>query len=292
MQLRVNGQTIGSATVASSQFSDYSFPTATLPAGAVVDVVFSNDAVINGQDRNLFVAYLQRGRQVVMPTAGNASIDRGAGNAAFDGVDTLAGSGNLYWNAALRLRWPAAAADAANTSPDATATLARKQDAARFLLQASFGPTPADLDALVSKPYATWIAEQMALPRSNDYLDAVQASYNQGDAWRPGGASYSPTTVAQTFWKTAATAPDQLRKRTAFALHQIFMVSQADSNLWNEARAVAAYHDLLNKHAFGNFRQLMEDMALSPAMGIYLSHLRNRKEDPASGRHARRKLCP
>ena len=279
MVVRVNGQAIGSTTVTNTQFSNHAFPVAQLPAGAVVDVVFTNDAVINGQDRNLFVAYVQRGSQVVMPTAGNATIDRGTGNAAFDGADTVAGNGNIAWNAALRLTWPASSAEA-----ETDATLARKRDAVRFLLQASFGPTLAEVNSLVSKPYATWIADQMALPGGNDYQDAVQADYNQGDAWRPGGASYSPMTVAQTFWKTAATAPDQLRKRTAFALHQIFMVSQADSNLWHEARAVAAYHDLLNRQAFGNFRQLMEDMALSPAMGIYLSHMRNRKEDPATGR--------
>jgi uncharacterized protein (DUF1800 family) len=90
--------------------------------------------------------------------------------------------------------------------------------------------------------------------------------------------------VAQKFWERAANAPDQLRKRVAFALHQIFMVSQVDSNLYYQGRAYAAYVDLLNKNAFGNFRTLLEDMALSPAMGIYLSHMRNRKEDVATGR--------
>jgi hypothetical protein len=90
--------------------------------------------------------------------------------------------------------------------------------------------------------------------------------------------------VGRKFWATPPTAPDQLRKRTAFALHQILMVSQADSNLYHHSRAYAAYMDVLNKHAFGNFRNLLEDIALSPAMGIYLSHMRNRKEDPASGR--------
>ena len=100
---------------------------------------------------------------------------------------------------------------------------------------------PADVQALVSRTHAAWLSEQMAVPHQNDYLAAVQAQYDQGDAWRPQGAQYSPAVVAQTFWKTAATAPDQLRKRVAFALHQIFMVSQNDSNLWHHARAVADY---------------------------------------------------
>ncbi|MDH4393428.1 MAG: DUF1800 family protein, partial [Aquabacterium sp.] len=280
MVVRVNGQTVGSTTVANTQFANFAFAVPALPANALVDVVFINDAVINGEDRNLFVAYLQQGSLVVMPTASNATIDRGSNAAAFDGADTLPGNGNLFWSAALRLAWPADTTASATTDT----LLARQRDAVRFLLQASFGPTPADINTLATKPYATWLGEQMALPHQADYVNAVRAQFNQGDAWRPGGASYSPNVVAQTFWKTAATAPDQLRKRVAYGLHQIFMVSQNDSNLWHHARAVAAYHDLLNKNAFGNFRQLMEDMALSPAMGIYLSHLRNRKEDPATGR--------
>ena len=90
--------------------------------------------------------------------------------------------------------------------------------------------------------------------------------------------------MPQAFWKSVAVDDDQLRQRVAFALHQIFMVSQLDSNLYNQARAYAHYVDTLNQQAFGNFRTLMEEMALSPVMAIYLTHLRNRPEDPASGR--------
>ena len=97
-----------------------------LPANALVDVVFTNDAVINGEDRNQFVAYLQQGSKVVMPTASNATIDRGGNAAAFDGADILPGNGNLSWSAALRLTWPA---DTATTDT----LLARKRDAVRFL---------------------------------------------------------------------------------------------------------------------------------------------------------------
>ena len=69
----------------------------------------------------------------------------------------------------------------------------------------------------------------------------------------------------------------------AFALHQIFMVSQADTNLRTHTRAYARYLDILEEHALGNFRDLLEEVTLSPAMGIYLSHMRNRKDDPATG---------
>ena len=276
MALRINGTLIGTVSVSATQYTDYRFALPALAAGTQVDVVFTNDAVVNGEDRNLYVAYLRSNAMAVLPTTANAIYDRGAGDKAFDGLDTVAAQGGLAWGGALRIRWPAAT--------PADAQLARKQDAVRFLQQASFGPTTADLAALVAKPYSVWIDEQVALPLQADFVDYVQTQWDRGDAWRPGGASYTATTVGQAFWRTAATAPDQLRKRTAYALHQIMMASQVDSNLWGHARAYARYYDQLNQHAFGNFRKLLEDISLSPAMGIYLSHLRNRKEDAATGR--------
>jgi uncharacterized protein (DUF1800 family) len=75
-----------------------------------------------------------------------------------------------------------------------------------------------------------------------------------------------------------------LRQRVAFALQQIFVVSQVDSNLYEEARPYARYLDSLQQRAFGNYRQLLESVAMNPVMGIYLSHLRNQKADPTTGR--------
>ena len=277
MTVRVNGAVVGTVSVAATQYTDHNFALPELPAGSLVDVVYTNNAGVNGEDRNLFVAYLSQGLQAVIPTASNSVVDRGINDKAFDGLDTIPGTGSLYSNGALRLQWPGAMA----TDPQ----WAAKVDAVRFLRQASFGATPADVQALLGKPYATWLNEQMAIPYQPDFVNAVQAKYALGDAYRPppwrqvhadlGGAEVLGN---------RRQPPDQLRKRVAFALHQIFMVSQADSSLWSHARAYAAYYDLLNRHAFGNFRNLLEDMALSPAMGIYLSHLRNRKEDPATGR--------
>ena len=242
-----------------------------------MDLVFTNDATVSGQDRNLYIGYLGSGSTVVLPSASNSTVDRGTGGAAFDGKDTLAGQGGLYWNAALRLTWPASAA------VDAVAQTSYG-GVVRFLQQASFGPTPAEITRVAAITPATWISQQMALPATPDFVNAVQAKYALGDAWRPGGAQYDPVVVGHQFWASAATSSDQLRKRVGFALHQIFMVSQTDSNLYNEARAYASYLDALNRNAFGNYRTLLEDVALSPATGIYLSHMRNRKEDAASGR--------
>ena len=275
MEVRVNGVVIGKVEGRATTMTPYAFTAASLPGGAKVDLTFTNDAIINGQDRNLYVATLSDGTRTLLPSAAGAKYDLGTGAMAFDGLDVIAGQGNLYSNGALRLTWPSSAA----TTPPSAA----QQAAARLLQQASFGPTQADISRVVSIGANAWVAEQLALPYSASYLPYVQAKYNLGDDYRPGGSKYLPYWVGQRFWASAATSPDQLRKRMAFALHQIFMVSQADSNIWGHARAYAQYQDQLNQHALGNYRNLMDEMALSPMMGLYLSHLRNRKESSTTG---------
>lgn len=276
MKVLVDGTLIGTAVVRSSEFADHSFSAAGLRAGAAVDVVFASPAVA-GQERSLFVAYVSDGAGTTVLQAGaDVVFDRGEGTAAFDGNDLLPGQSELWWAGALRLKWPAASAD--------TTARARRYAASRLLQQATFGPTAAEIERVAAMTPETWIAEQQALPYSTGYAEHIQLQYAKGDAYRPQGANYTPAWIGQRFWASAATSPDQLRRRVGYALHHIFMASQVDSNLHFEARAYGAYLDTLNKNAFGNFRQLLEEVVLSPVMGIYLSHMRNRKEDPVSGR--------
>jgi len=275
MQVRVGGQTVYEAEVLSTTYTDHRIAIPTVAAGSAVDIVFSSYTTVSGEDRNLYVAYAMQGDAVVLPSAAFVRYDRGAAAKAFDGVDVLAGQDGMFWPGALRITWPAAA----TTDP---VTLAVRHEASRFLQQATFGPTAAEIDEVVSIGAARWIARQQALPATSDFVDYFQTQQDQGAAFiPPKGTSYKPTWNMQTFWRTAITAPDPLRKRTAFALQQIFTLSQVDSNLHHHGRAVAGYFDSLNRHAFGNFRQLIEDVALSPAMGIYLSHIRSQKEDGA-----------
>src|SRR5574341_233999 len=90
--------------------------------------------------------------------------------------------------------------------------------------------------------------------------------------------------MMHTFWREAAIGQDQLKRRVAFALSQIFVISLQDATLQDFRRGVASYLDMLTRNAFGNYRQLLQDVTLHPMMGLYLSHLRNRKEDPALNR--------
>jgi uncharacterized protein (DUF1800 family) len=80
----------------------------------------------------------------------------------------------------------------------------------------------------------------------------------------------NPPTITQTndaWWTYAISAPDQLRQRVAFALSEYFVVSLNSAGLGNQSYALPAYFDVLVKDAFGNFRQMLEDITLNPGMG-------------------------
>ena len=81
------------------------------------------------------------------------------------------------------------------------------------------------------------------------------------------------------------TAPDQLRQRVAFALSEIFVVSE-NGMLQNHADALSSYYDMLLDNAFGNFRTLLEAVTLHPAMGLYLGMLGNNAGSIITGLHA------
>ncbi len=92
----------------------------------------------------------------------------------------------------------------------------------------------------------------------------------------------SLNTDRQEIWfRNSITGPDQLRQRVAFALSEIMVVSQ-QSTLQNMPYALADYYDLLARGAFGDFRKLMEDVTLHPAMGVYLNMLGNQKPNTAN----------
>ncbi|MBL8205057.1 MAG: DUF1800 family protein [Blastocatellia bacterium] len=151
-------------------------------------------------------------------------------------------------------------------------------DAARFLTQATFGPKMTDITALQTKGFEAWFNEQFAMSAEShlSYIDWLKQS-------EPNKQFYDEA-MMETFWKQTVLGNDQLRQRVSYALSQIFVVS-FNSDLSGEHYAVASYADMLNKNAFGNFRQLLEDVTLHPAMGRFLDHIQNDKEDPVTGRN-------
>lgn len=166
--------------------------------------------------------------------------------------------------------------------PGAPATPPTAENAARFLGYATFGATEADINRLVSVGYEAWLTEQFDTPPIDSHFEFV----DRGGA--PGCSDCSSKELDATmesFWFQAIAGKDQLRQRVSLALLELFVVSGAtDSTLVQEAPAMAAYLDLLAKHAFGNYRDILEAVTLSPAMGQYLSHRQNDKADPVTQR--------
>lgn len=151
--------------------------------------------------------------------------------------------------------------------------------ASRFLAQATFGPSLADIASVQSLGYSNWINAQIALPITR-HLGLVQTN-KSADPSNP-----LPSTLwFNTWWQNAVIAPDQLRQRVAFALSEIMVVSENGSTLENRADALAYYYDLLLTNAFGNFRELLETVTLSPAMGVYLNMQGNAKGSMVAGTH-------
>jgi uncharacterized protein (DUF1800 family) len=139
------------------------------------------------------------------------------------------------------------------------------QDAARFLLQATYGPRPGEAEALQQVGFATWLSQQFAMSTTSHL-----ATYDQLVSQLPAGTDPTSELVRESFFSQAVQGPDQLRQRVALALVELFVVSDIDADLRKSPESLAAYLDLLGQHAFGNFRDLLEAVTLSPTMGKYL----------------------
>lgn len=151
--------------------------------------------------------------------------------------------------------------------------LETREEAARFLIQAGFGGSDADIDALVGTDAADWIMAQMRQPATRT-LPLMQARYSS--------RFDTNNNHSRMLWQTLLTADDELRQRMMFALSQIFVISTNGFN--DQGFSTAYYTDILTDQAFGNYRTLLEDVTYSPAMARYLTYYRNRKGNARTGR--------
>ncbi|CAJ1389654.1 unnamed protein product [Effrenium voratum] len=67
-------------------------------------------------------------------------------------------------------------------------------------------------------------------------------------------------------------AEDQLRQRVAWALSQIFVVSANGFGGDSRTEVWLNYYDMFLRHAFGNFRDLLQEVTYNPLMGEYLTN--------------------
>jgi uncharacterized protein (DUF1800 family) len=159
--------------------------------------------------------------------------------------------------------------------PEGSVVATTRLHAARFLTQATFGPTEELIDEFMRPEaqggfggvYEKWIDSQlspaMSAPSYMEYVNTAGGNFLIG-----------------LFWRHAKFGPDQLRQRMAFALSQIF-VTTVDRDFFPEAwryGTSASYQDLLKSSAYGRYRDVLQDVSLHPYMGMYLGTLRNQKE--------------
>jgi uncharacterized protein (DUF1800 family) len=144
--------------------------------------------------------------------------------------------------------------------------------AARFLDQAAWGPAPASIASLAQMGIADWLAAQFAATPSDLPDQAILAAN--------GKSNNNLAPVQAAFFANAVNGPDQLRQRVAFVLSQIWVVSQVSVH---PAYAFPPYWRIFRDNAFGNYRDIIKAVTLSPAMGTYLNVANNNKANPAKG---------
>ena len=165
-------------------------------------------------------------------------------------------------------------------------------DGIRFLEQATWGPTDADLAHLRSVGIQTYLNEQFNTPPA--FVDgtanpALSSNYPLTTLYPVAQPSPCDATCVRDnytlyplhvqFMTGALARPDQLRQRVAWALHKFIVVAGRDMNN-NEASWYAPYLQTIDRNAFGNFRTLLKEITLNPGMGRYLDMAGNSRVSP------------
>lgn len=168
-------------------------------------------------------------------------------------------------------------ADTADPPSGLPATRSVEQSA-RFLAQATLGAGRAEAQALSQRSLDDWLAEQFTRAPGMGHVEWLRSQGYEAEEFR-----YSQRGLDNTVWRAFIGGDDALRQRVVFALSEICVVSVLGvDSAWRQF-ALAYYLDILQTHAFGNYRQLLEALTLSPAMGYYLTFRGNAKANPKTG---------
>jgi uncharacterized protein (DUF1800 family) len=160
--------------------------------------------------------------------------------------------------------------------------LPNENAASRFLTHASLGFDLSDITEVTTNGYETWIDSQLVTPRAFSLMDKIR-NYHQiiKDSTGNPNAQVGSRPWRYAWWSYFMTSPDILRQRVALALSEICVISE-NSSFSSNAYAMGSYYDVLLTHALGNYRDLLMEITLRPAMGVYLTHVNNPKSNPAN----------
>jgi uncharacterized protein (DUF1800 family) len=245
----------------------------TFNPGQAATVVFSGLDFINGAQ------VLMNGAPV--PTTFNSGAQLTATVTPID-------SGDLDLQVLNPSPGPATSADLiALVSGTPPVLVVSPEDASRFLEQATFGATDADIHHITMIGYPAWLTEQFSMTPTPQEPFVEQAVILNNPPCAPSDVTCNAALFVQNtsdeiyvqdaFWQQSLTAPDQLRQRVKYSLSEMMVVSSSNFSVQSMPRGEAAYYDLLGNDAFGNFRTLLQDVTLNPMMGQFLSMLGNDK---------------
>lgn len=151
---------------------------------------------------------------------------------------------------------------------------------ARFLEQATFGPTDPLISYVQSRGVVSWLNEQFNAPPSGFPpmpMVPANATMQCQATLNCTRDNYSMYLLQRRFFENALYANDQLRQKVAWTLHKLIVVSGVDITVpwWMQV-----YLDILQRNAFGNYRQLLYEITLNPAMGNYLDMITSTRVNP------------
>ncbi len=316
--LAVNGVAGGNATVGTAVFNTNGSITYTAPAvvptpnNVVQLTVVSVDDPTVGINHNISVL----NPIPILTSANPTSFNVGSSQVVLTGADFITGAKVLMNGAPMPTTFnsgtqltatinptqpgdldlqvlnpspgPATSADLiAQVQGTPPALLVSHEDAARFLDQATFGATDADIHSLSLIGYQAWLSQQFALPQTLQEPAVEQALILNNDTCAAADVKCNAALFVQNnqgevfvqnqFWQNSLSASDELRQRVQYALSEQFVISGTNPQVQDMPRGEANYYDLLGTDAFGNFRQLLQDVTLNPMMGQFLSMQGNDK---------------
>ena len=189
-----------------------------------------------------------------------AACGGGGGDSSIPGTTPTAGGGS--------------GGSGGGTPAEPASKIDTELEATRFLARATFGGSKSEIAALTGRDAADWIAGELNKSTSVT-MPALLALPRNSDGDIPSRR------INTLYWDHIIGSDDQLRQRMAFALSQILVYSDAANS---DQPMRAFYQDILIRNAFGNYRDLLEEVTYSSAMGEWLTYRGNRKGDPSRGR--------
>lgn len=156
--------------------------------------------------------------------------------------------------------------------------------ASRFLSQASFGGSIEDIEEVAEIGIEDWIDQQFSIPISFPVMDKIieYKDIKNSALMNPNDTGAYGYYFDFGWWQYMMSSDDVLRQRVALALSEFFVISTF-SGFGDNAYAFGSYWDMLAENAFGNYRDLLEDVTYHVAMGEYLTYMNNPKSNTSDG---------